>query len=644
MGTISLAVQLFIVFLLTSYLLNKYSTIRKQNPIVTISTFIGWYFSLIIIFVLPLDVAITFFHKCETDRQRLLNVSSTPAPVIPECELPGGYVPDGVLFDLWRVVYWSAQMLTWLILPLLQSYVTAGNFTIFGKIRAAVINNALYYGIYSLCFLAILIYAMFKGVSLNIENFKVILVSASNTWGLFLLVVLLGHGLVELPRSLWHHGNRHYRLRRTYFDIEKLTSEKSEAEESVKEMYKKVRVIFNSMKSDTNGQRRKVRTILSKFSDDVIDQLFPSRQVIDNANLEEGEGHCSEAKLINLHKKTIYAVQTLNSATAQWKVLVDRALFLENLAFSESHGYNMELQRIGCVPVPVRKFWYTRLQAPFCRILGVVTVSMTFFVLFSECTFFVVSHTLSPAALVTEYAANRFHYKYTQFVAFGIIVYLITCAYFTIFRLQIYKYYHLDPNGHTDENSILFSAMLLCRLTPPICLNFLGMIHMDSHISMAKSFGVETQFTKLMGHLDVIPILAKGINIYLPICIILLCAIHYYRVGAYVLHNIGFDQFVEADEMTNDMINSGRSLVQIERNSLRRSSEKNQRNQNWQSSAGSNGNTTNPGQKYKWSRKNEEERPMLEEEEMEEREPTESTRIGMSPTEHPSSSGFFDDM
>ncbi|PIC44313.1 hypothetical protein B9Z55_004722 [Caenorhabditis nigoni] len=243
-----------------------YSTIRKQNPIVTISTFIGWYFSLIIAFVLPLDVAITFFRKCENDRQRVLNTTSTPAPIVPECEIPGGYVPDDVLFDLWRVVYWSAQILTWFILPLLQSYVTAVNFTMFGKIRATVINNTVYYAIYSLCFLAILIYAMFKGVSNNIKNLKVILVSASNTWGLFLLVVLLGHGLVELPRSLWHHGNRHYRLRKTYFDIEKLASEKCEAEENVKEIYKKAGVLFNSMKNDHNGQRRKVRTILSKSS------------------------------------------------------------------------------------------------------------------------------------------------------------------------------------------------------------------------------------------------------------------------------------------------------------------------------------------------------------------------------------------
>lgn len=198
MGTVSLAVQLFIVFLLTSYLLNKvsFASLRYIIPNLSRSVFnysqtepnshcFDFYRMVLLtdhsfrspsrcgdckfLLGVPFHSPIlqTFFHKCETDRQRILNASSTPAPDFPACELPGGYVPDNVLFDLWRVVYWSAQLLTWLILPLLQSYVTAGNFTVLGKVRAAVISNALYYGIYSLCFLAILIYAMFKRVSLN---------------------------------------------------------------------------------------------------------------------------------------------------------------------------------------------------------------------------------------------------------------------------------------------------------------------------------------------------------------------------------------------------------------------------------------------------------------------------------------------
>ena len=37
-------------------------------------------------------------------------------------------------------------------------------------------------------------------------------VAVSNTVGLCVIVVLLGYGLVELPRSLWHRGDLHKRL------------------------------------------------------------------------------------------------------------------------------------------------------------------------------------------------------------------------------------------------------------------------------------------------------------------------------------------------------------------------------------------------------------------------------------------------
>ena len=40
-----------------------------------------------------------------------------------------------------------------------------------------------------------------------------------------------------------------------------------------------------------------------------------------------------------------------------------------------------------------------------------------------------------------------------------IIFYMCLCAFYTVFQLKIYQYYHLDPHQMTDENSLLFSAM-----------------------------------------------------------------------------------------------------------------------------------------------------------------------------------------
>ena len=68
------------------------------------------------------------------------------------------------------------------------------------------------------------------------EKLKVIGVTASNTWGLFLLVLLLGFGLVEVPRSIWNSSKVAYTLSRTQFKIAKMSTEKIEAEENLEDV------------------------------------------------------------------------------------------------------------------------------------------------------------------------------------------------------------------------------------------------------------------------------------------------------------------------------------------------------------------------------------------------------------------------
>jgi hypothetical protein len=63
------------------------------------------------------------------------------------------------------------------------------------------------------------------------EQLKVLAVTASNTWGLTLLVLLLGHGLVDVPRTFWNNAWQRRRLAQTYFNLAKLSMEKVEAEE-----------------------------------------------------------------------------------------------------------------------------------------------------------------------------------------------------------------------------------------------------------------------------------------------------------------------------------------------------------------------------------------------------------------------------
>ncbi|XP_023256284.1 LMBR1 domain-containing protein 2-B-like [Seriola lalandi dorsalis] len=84
------------------------------------------------------------------------------------------------------------------------------------------------------------------------------------------------------------------------------------------------------------------------------------------------------------------------------------------------------------------------------------------------------------------------------------IFFLCTCVYSTVFRIRVFNYYYLASHHQTDAYSLQFSGMLFCRLTPPLCLNFLGLIHMDSAISHQKKEPTAyTSVTHLQRHTPV---------------------------------------------------------------------------------------------------------------------------------------------
>lgn len=47
-----------------------------------------------------------------------------------------------------------------------------------------------------------------------------------------------------------------------------------------------------------------------------------------------------------------------------------------------------------------------------------------------------------------------------------------------------------------DNFCLFIMSRMVCRLTPPLCLNFLGLIHMDSHI--IKNNNMETHYTQVL--------------------------------------------------------------------------------------------------------------------------------------------------
>ncbi|KAM7416820.1 hypothetical protein PAMA_018740 [Pampus argenteus] len=584
MSGAALAVVVVVVFLLTFYLLQRYGDLRRQQRMVLFGTLLSWYLCFLIVFILPLDVSTTIYKQCILDNEphptpvtpaRHINQTETGSSLHPtvsvlkSCEEPWSYIPDGILPVFWRVVYWTSQFLTWLLLPFMQSYARSGAFSTAGKNKTALIENAIYYGTYLLIFATLLIYVAAHPNQLTWTKLQTIGITAANTWGLFLLVLLLGYGLVEIPRSYWLSSCPGYLLTKTYFKAAKMATEKAAAEENLADVMEEVAAVHESVRYN-HHLRKCVDTILTKCPTDYQEKM--------GRDVESSHGDQNvlptERSLVSLHKRVISAVQRHNQTHVQWSILVDEAFHLEDVAKSLSssahhfiHSFSSAQQhswirRFIYTPT-VEWYWECVFRRCFYRLLAVLLCLLSAAVVWSECTFFSTHPVLSLFAIFIQMAEKQYNYICIEMACFVSILFLCVCVYSTVFRIRFFNYYYLVPHHQTDAYSLQFSAMLFCRLTPPLCLNFLGLIHMDSAISHQDR--IQTSYTSIMGSMHLLSFISDGFYIYYPMLILLLCLATFYNLGSRCLNLVGFHQYITDDDLTSDFVDEGKELIKRER-------------------------------------------------------------------------------
>lgn len=59
----SLLVEIVLVFALSAALLHKYGDWKRQNAMIIFVVLISWYFSLLTVFVLPLDISSVYSYE-----------------------------------------------------------------------------------------------------------------------------------------------------------------------------------------------------------------------------------------------------------------------------------------------------------------------------------------------------------------------------------------------------------------------------------------------------------------------------------------------------------------------------------------------------------------------------------------------------
>jgi len=450
----------------------------------------------------------------------------------------------------------------------MQSFTQAGEFTFWGKLRSSLWDNIIFYTSYLFIAVILIIYISLQpGLNLDFPKLKAIAAAASNTWGLFLLVFMMGYGLVEVPRILWLSSKRGYSLNQAYFKISKLWGERNDAEGSLEEIL--ISVLSVEMKLDSDPAlsrfRDQVDTIVHKVPTEMRERVKRRVRGVGD-NLED----INESMLAKLHKQVMVALTAHYRTEAQWQHMVDTVYWLEdNHKNSSSNEKIFRSQSPGSTNL-LRKLsptveWYVRcLVIPHMyTVSAVVACIMSIMVTWSEITFFSDSPTLSFFALFIESAAANNDYRWIEIISFLTICYMSLCTFFTVFKVRVLNYYYLASNHQSDSYTLLFSGALLSRITPALCLNFLSVIHMDSHVITRSS--METSYTRVMGHMDVISIIQDGFNIYFPILLIVLTLATYFSLGSRLLSILGFQQFLEQDDTTGEFVEEGKELIKREK-------------------------------------------------------------------------------
>ncbi len=120
--------------------------------------------------------------------------------------------------SFWVTNYWISLVLSWIVIPLLMEFRDAPEFHVFEQIRTAC-RQFMATNILVMFVLLIFVVIVMSTEGLTANSMRVVLVTMSNTFGLIVIIVALGYGLVNILRNMYLKTDRKAELKSIYAHI-----------------------------------------------------------------------------------------------------------------------------------------------------------------------------------------------------------------------------------------------------------------------------------------------------------------------------------------------------------------------------------------------------------------------------------------
>lgn len=123
---------------------------------------------------------------------------------------------DNPTYIPWQITYWTTFLLAWLILPITRETLLSGHFTLFQRIHNGFKTSIMAILLMILCGVIAVIAMAIHLKSVHLVTIVLpVLMALGNTYGLVLVSLLLGNGLVNIPKRFWREACPAKELRRS---------------------------------------------------------------------------------------------------------------------------------------------------------------------------------------------------------------------------------------------------------------------------------------------------------------------------------------------------------------------------------------------------------------------------------------------
>lgn len=507
-------------------LLKRFVAVGRVNFLILATVFYAWLTSLSVVSLVPVDVFTTL----------------------------AGYGNTDAILLLWRISYWSTQILTWAIIPILQNYTLSGDFTIISRLIYSLKRLWKFWAIVlSLSVAGILLAA---GVGrLHLSTLPQLLVTLSNTYGLIAIAALLGYGLVEVPRVLWRRSFPEKRLKWHLHRVGKAAIRLQEASKELEKVLAVIIITSQQVPRADAALRSKADTLIAyvdAISPVPLSSLTTSKVDIESLEEKDLDYAGDEKGLAQLRARVKLAIAEFVGSRGEYLSYLNKGMELEALCKSRQLGvYSLSTTDSTSSKLSSLIWHYKCLVRPYIhKLAALLSAAASATIVWCEATIASGRHPdLSPFSLLVHDTSMIDSPWLLQMSVALPLAYVCACTYFSLFKLGSLGPYHMVPSA-TWSWSLLLNGSLLARFAAPLCFNYLHMIRMSDR----QKGGRKMVFVSLMGMEDV-PLLGAGFNTWFPLVMVVYVVMLTTNIfedcfNLFVPHRFRFDSEKADDEHT----------------------------------------------------------------------------------------------